>query len=102
MLSKLRMDIFTLLGSNLFAARRAKGLSQEAVAARMGVDRAHVSLIERGKQNPTLSTIQQLCIALDMKPAALFDEAVSPRPGRARSKEQAPKTTPRTPTKSAK
>ena len=54
--------------------RLAAGLSQEAVAERMGVDRAYVSGIERGKQNATLLTVWQAAEALGVRPAALFDE----------------------------
>jgi transcriptional regulator with XRE-family HTH domain len=101
MLSKLRMDVFTLLGSNLYAVRRAKGLSQEAVGARMGVDRAHVSLIERGKQNLTLATLQQLCFALEVSPAALFDPNVAPRPERPAPAARPPRQTIKPPKRKA-
>jgi transcriptional regulator with XRE-family HTH domain len=37
------MDIRVVFGRNLRRHRLAAGLSQEAVAERMGVDRAHVS-----------------------------------------------------------
>lgn len=40
------------------------GLGQEAVAKRMGVDRAFVSSMERGLQNATLLTIWQIAQAL--------------------------------------
>lgn len=41
----------------------------------MGVDRAHVGLIERGEQNATLLTIWSLSEALGIRPQALFDES---------------------------
>ena len=56
--------------------RLAAGLSQEAVAERMGVDRAYVSGIERGKQNATLLTVWQAAEALGVRPADLFNETV--------------------------
>jgi transcriptional regulator with XRE-family HTH domain len=37
------MDIRLVFGQNMRRYRLAAGLSQEAVAERMGVDRAHVS-----------------------------------------------------------
>lgn len=55
----LRMDIRRVFGANVRRYRLAARLSQEAVAVRMGVDRAHVSAIERGLQNATLLTILQ-------------------------------------------
>lgn len=54
--------------------RLAAGLSQEAVAELMGVDRAHVSSMERGQQNVTLLTIWSAAQALGVKPAGFLDE----------------------------
>jgi transcriptional regulator with XRE-family HTH domain len=68
------MDIRRLFGWNLRRRRLAAGLSQEAVAVRMGVDRAHVSSMERGQQNVTLLTLWEAAQALGVKPAALLDE----------------------------
>ena len=68
------MDIRKLFGANVRHYRLAAGLSQEAVAERMGVDRAHVSLIERGEQNVTLLTIHETAQALKVKPVDLFAE----------------------------
>ena len=59
-----RMDIRRVFGANVRRYRLAARLSQEAVAVRMGVDRAHVSAIERGLQNATLLTILQAAQAL--------------------------------------
>lgn len=69
------MDIRRLVGGNVHRYRKAAALSQEEIGARMGVDRAHVSLIERGEQNATLLTIWSLCEALGVRPRDLFDEA---------------------------
>lgn len=52
--------------------RKRAGLSQEAVAVRMGVDRAHVSSMERGQQNVTLLTIWHASQALAVTPAQLL------------------------------
>ena len=68
------MDIRKLFGRNLRRYRLAAALSQEAVAERMGVDRAHVSSMERGQQNVTLLTIWQAAQALGRKPAEFLDE----------------------------
>jgi transcriptional regulator with XRE-family HTH domain len=71
------MDIRKLFGRNLRRYRLAAALSQEAVAERMGVDRAHVSSMERGQQNVTLLTIWQAAQALGRKPAEFLDEDAS-------------------------
>jgi transcriptional regulator with XRE-family HTH domain len=70
------MDICDLFGKNLRKHRLAAGLSQEAVAVLMGVDRAHVSSMERGKQNVTVVTIWRLSEALKIRPADLLNEDV--------------------------
>ena len=43
------MDIRKLLGANVRRIRVAASLSQEAVADRMGVDRAYISALELGR-----------------------------------------------------
>jgi len=68
------MDIRKVFGANVRVYRLAAGLSQEAVAARMGVDRAFISAIERGLQNVTLLTIWQLAESLNVRPADLLVE----------------------------
>ena len=68
------MDIRKVFGANVRVYRLAAGLSQEAVAARMGVDRAFISAIERGLQNVTLLTILQLSESLNVRPADLLVE----------------------------
>ena len=82
------MDIRRRFGTNLLRCRLAAGLSQEEVAERMGVDRAHVSSMERGQQNVTLSTLGFVAQALKIDPAALLaptsEMAPEPNAGRER------------------
>jgi transcriptional regulator with XRE-family HTH domain len=68
------MDIRRVFGQNLRRFRLEKGLSQEAIAERMGVDRAHISSMERGQQNVTLLTIWQAAQAVGRKAAEFLDE----------------------------
>lgn len=70
------MDIRKVFGANVRVYRRSAGLSQEAVAARMGVDRAYISAIERGLQNVTLLTILQVAESLNVRPADLLVDPV--------------------------
>jgi transcriptional regulator with XRE-family HTH domain len=70
------MDIRRVFGANVRRYRLAAGFSQEAVAERMGVDRAYVSGIERGRQNATLLTLWQMLQALGVRPADLLEENV--------------------------
>ena len=69
------MDIRKLLGANVRRYRLSASLSQEAVAVRMGADRAFVSQIERGGQNVTLLTIHHLSEALGVRPVDLLAES---------------------------
>ena len=68
------MDIRQVFGENLRRFRKQAGLSQEAVAVEMGVDRAHVSAMERGQQNVTLLTLWHTAQAVGVKPVDLLDE----------------------------
>jgi transcriptional regulator with XRE-family HTH domain len=70
------MDIRRIFGANLRRYRTVAGLSQEAVAERMGVDRAHVSSMERGQQNVTLLTMWHASQAVGVRPAQLLDEPI--------------------------
>jgi len=54
--------------------RKDQGLSQEALALEAGVDRNFVSLLERGVNQPSLSTIFKLADALNLKPSDLVME----------------------------
>ena len=74
------MDIRRLFGTNMRRFRLAAGLSQEAIAVRMDVDRAHVSSMERGQQNITLLTLWEASQALGVKPAALLEDEAQPSP----------------------
>ena len=76
------MDIRQAFGQNLRRFRMRAGLSQEAVAERMGVDRAHVSSMERGRQNVTLLTLWHAAQAVGVTPAALLDDTPAAKPAR--------------------
>ncbi len=60
------------LGANLRAARKHAELSQEALAYEAEVDRAAISVYERGGRGPNLRTVLKLARALGLRPAALF------------------------------
>jgi transcriptional regulator with XRE-family HTH domain len=52
--------------------RTERGMSQEQLAARSGLDRTYVSGLERGTRNPTLITQQRLAVALGVRVAELI------------------------------
>jgi transcriptional regulator with XRE-family HTH domain len=60
-------------GINLRAARKGAGLSQEVLAYEAEVDRAAISVYERGGREPNLRTVLKLARALRLSPVALLD-----------------------------
>jgi transcriptional regulator with XRE-family HTH domain len=60
-------------GLNLRSARKGAGLSQEALAYEAEVDRAAISVYERGGREPNLRTVLKLARALRLSPMALLD-----------------------------
>jgi transcriptional regulator with XRE-family HTH domain len=71
-------------GRVLRDARRAKALSQEALADASGCHRTYVSLLERGRNSPSLSMLFDLAGALGTTPAELLlkVQAAAVRTGR--------------------
>lgn len=63
------LDIGEIFGRVLHRCRKNAKLSQEELADRAGLDRTHISRLERGVQQPTIATLIELAIALDV-PAA--------------------------------
>lgn len=61
-----------ILRNRLKLARAEKSLSQQQLAAMVGVSRNTVSSIETGQFNPTAKLALILCIALDKKFEDLF------------------------------
>jgi transcriptional regulator with XRE-family HTH domain len=62
-----------IVGRNLRRLRKARGLSQEALAAEAGVDRTYMSTCERGLRNISVDNIYKLAWALDADVRELFD-----------------------------
>ncbi len=60
-------------GRNLFLARRRRGLSQEALALRTGLNRDTIYKIEMGRRSPRLGTLLVLADALRVGPCDLLD-----------------------------
>ena len=60
----MRHDIAKQFGHRVRKLRGEQELSQEALAAKADIDRAFLSGIERGVENPTLFTIQAIADGL--------------------------------------
>lgn len=61
-------------GSRVRNLRKARGLSQEALANLCELDRSYIGGIERGERNIGLNNIQKLSIALDVELSELFKD----------------------------
>ncbi len=66
------MEIAKLVGENLKAARRAKGLTQKQLAAELGKYQSDYSEYETGKVRLDYEKIVYLCRRLDITPDELF------------------------------
>ncbi|RTL77236.1 MAG: XRE family transcriptional regulator [Bradyrhizobiaceae bacterium] len=66
------MDIRDIFAANLRRIRKEKDLSQEELAYEAGVDRAHVSKIERSKAYVGLEIVEKFSKVLAVPPDALL------------------------------
>jgi transcriptional regulator with XRE-family HTH domain len=64
-------------GQVLRDCRDKVGLSQEELAGRADVDRTYVSLLERGRRQPSLEMLFKLSQALGVAPATLVSRAAA-------------------------
>lgn len=72
------------LAAQLRALRLRRGLTQETLAERAGMDRSYLSAIERGRNNVPLDTICRLAWALGMDVRDLLSAPPAARRRRAR------------------
>lgn len=62
------------VGHKLRTVREERGLSQRELAQRAGVSTNAISLIERDENSPSVSTLQSLATALNVRMSYFFDE----------------------------
>jgi transcriptional regulator with XRE-family HTH domain len=63
------------LGAAIRAARKARGLSQEALAEIAGIDRSYMGGIERGEHNLAIMNLLKIADALEIKLSELLRTA---------------------------
>ena len=66
------MEIEKAFGDVLRQLRKEQQLSQEALALEAGMERNYVSLIELGKNSPSVRMLFKLCAALKTCPSAFL------------------------------
>ncbi|QKS70306.1 helix-turn-helix transcriptional regulator [Paenalkalicoccus suaedae] len=60
------------MSNRMKVARTEKGLTQQELAKLVGITRQTVSLIEKGKYNPSLKLCLEICYQLDKTLDQLF------------------------------
>ena len=80
------------MGQRAAELRRARGLTQEALAEKLGMLAPNYARIEQGRQNVTLDTLVRVAKALAVPLADLFrsPKMAKPAPGRPSAVKPAP------------
>jgi len=68
----MKKNILKKFGEKVRNERIRLGLSQEELAARAGVHRTYIGMIERAEKNITLGNIEKIVSALNLKLSDLF------------------------------
>ena len=63
------------VGKRIHLCRATRGLSLEQLGKRIDMSRSALSNIERGATNLKISVLREICLALDVKPHEVLDEA---------------------------
>jgi transcriptional regulator with XRE-family HTH domain len=66
------VDIKRMVGGRIRAARRAKGMSQLALAERSELSADFIGKVERGTTSPSLESLQAIATALNVPLGELF------------------------------
>lgn len=67
-------ELQKVVGRNLQAYRKQRGLSQEQFADELGVHRTYMGGVERGERNLTLRTVERLAEAISVPALELLTE----------------------------
>ncbi len=62
----MKREVLVKFGNKVREERLSLGLSQEELAARAGVHRTYVGMIERAEKNITLTNIEKIAKALEL------------------------------------
>ena len=68
-------------GNRIRALRNERSLSQERLALNAGITPAYLGLVERGKRNATVATVERVCDAMNISLSEFFSTADSPVQG---------------------
>jgi transcriptional regulator with XRE-family HTH domain len=68
-------DINSRIASRVRALRADRDMTLDALAAKCGVSRSMISLVERGESSPTAVVLEKIATGLGVSLATLFDDA---------------------------
>jgi transcriptional regulator with XRE-family HTH domain len=77
-----RNPVAVAFGVVLKIARNQRGLSQEAFAEEADLSRTMPSLYERGLRAPTLNSLFEIALALDVEPTKLVADTLTQMRGK--------------------
>jgi transcriptional regulator with XRE-family HTH domain len=64
------------LGKTIKTVRTRLGLTQRALAARVGITPTYLCLVENGRREPGAALVRSICSALGVPPEIIFWEAL--------------------------
>lgn len=70
-------ELYEAVGERIAHARRARGLTQDALAAEVSLTRTSITNIERGRQRVPLHVLWVIATALHVSPVSLLPVNVS-------------------------
>jgi transcriptional regulator with XRE-family HTH domain len=70
-----KSDANRALGKAIRAIRSEQGLTQEAFAAKAGIDRSYYGALERGEFNMTVDTLVAVAAGLGVQPSEVWIHA---------------------------
>jgi transcriptional regulator with XRE-family HTH domain len=65
------------VGNRIRDIRKLKGLTQQQLSERSGLDDAYIGAMERGERNFSIDTLAKVVYALDIQPVELFPSTSS-------------------------
>lgn len=73
------MDAKQLLGQRVRSYRKQLGLTMEEMAFRCGLHASYIALLESGRRNPSLDTLEKIALGLDVQLSDLLNYNEEPR-----------------------
>lgn len=65
------------IGKKIKEIRKNRGLTQDILAEKVGIDAKHLSRIECGKNSLSLNLLLKICSVLGTEPSVLFDNSIN-------------------------